>query len=229
MRSAIILALAILLRRRGWPAKPEPGVRRRTRRSRGRRRSSTRSASGENVFTVYSQDQTVIHDTGNLDRVYTVIDFRQYEQPATARPRSSASARTAPRARSPASATCCAGSPRHAAQRAAAGRAAHLRPLQERPGSVQVPERLGRVARARADAASGSASTTGSARPACTCRRWSASSASRAAGGAHALPLDRVVLRRVRLLEGRRGGHVAVHAGHGTPLHGGERLGRRAA
>src|SRR5262245_41124859 len=33
-----------------------------------------------NVFTVYSQDQTVIHDTGYLDRIYTVIDFRQYEQ-----------------------------------------------------------------------------------------------------------------------------------------------------
>src|SRR4029453_10816034 len=31
-----------------------------------------------NVFTAYSQDQTVIHDTVDLDKIYTVIDFRQY-------------------------------------------------------------------------------------------------------------------------------------------------------
>jgi len=31
------------------------------------------------VFTVYSQDQTVIHDAVNLDRIYTVLDFRPYE------------------------------------------------------------------------------------------------------------------------------------------------------
>src|SRR5262245_2848990 len=30
------------------------------------------------VFTTYSQDQTVIHDTADLDKVYTVLDFRQY-------------------------------------------------------------------------------------------------------------------------------------------------------
>src|SRR5262245_6665416 len=30
------------------------------------------------VFTTYSQDQTVIHDTVDLDKVYTVLDFRQY-------------------------------------------------------------------------------------------------------------------------------------------------------
>ena len=28
------------------------------------------------VFTTYSQDQTVVHDTGSLDRVYSVLDFR---------------------------------------------------------------------------------------------------------------------------------------------------------
>jgi membrane-bound lytic murein transglycosylase D len=33
-----------------------------------------------NVFTVYSQDQTVIHDTVDLNKIYTVIDFRQYQQ-----------------------------------------------------------------------------------------------------------------------------------------------------
>jgi membrane-bound lytic murein transglycosylase D len=32
-----------------------------------------------NVFTVYSQDQTVIHDTVDLDRIYAVLDFRSYE------------------------------------------------------------------------------------------------------------------------------------------------------
>src|SRR5262245_3616101 len=31
-----------------------------------------------NVFTVYSQDQTVIHDTVDLNKIYKVIDFRQY-------------------------------------------------------------------------------------------------------------------------------------------------------
>ena len=33
-----------------------------------------------NVFTVYSQDQTVIHDTVDLDKIYTVLDFRQYAE-----------------------------------------------------------------------------------------------------------------------------------------------------
>lgn len=28
------------------------------------------------VFTTYSQDQTLVHDTGSLDRVYSVLDFR---------------------------------------------------------------------------------------------------------------------------------------------------------
>ncbi len=32
-----------------------------------------------NVFTAYSQDQTLIHDAVNLDRIYTVLDFRPYE------------------------------------------------------------------------------------------------------------------------------------------------------
>jgi peptidoglycan lytic transglycosylase D len=31
------------------------------------------------VFTVYSQDQTVIHDTVDLDKIYAVLDFRQYD------------------------------------------------------------------------------------------------------------------------------------------------------
>jgi membrane-bound lytic murein transglycosylase D len=31
------------------------------------------------VFTTYSQDQTLIHDAVNLDRIYTVLDFRPYE------------------------------------------------------------------------------------------------------------------------------------------------------
>jgi membrane-bound lytic murein transglycosylase D len=31
-----------------------------------------------NVFTVYSQDQTLIHDTVDLDKVYSVIDVRPY-------------------------------------------------------------------------------------------------------------------------------------------------------
>jgi len=30
------------------------------------------------VFTVYSEDQTAIHDTADLDKVYTVLDFRPY-------------------------------------------------------------------------------------------------------------------------------------------------------
>ncbi len=32
----------------------------------------------KSVFTVYSKDQTVIHDTVDLDKVYSVLDFRQY-------------------------------------------------------------------------------------------------------------------------------------------------------
>src|SRR4029077_21061550 len=31
-----------------------------------------------NTFTQYSQDQIVVHDTADLDRVYTVLDFRSY-------------------------------------------------------------------------------------------------------------------------------------------------------
>ena len=30
------------------------------------------------VFTVYSEDQTAIHDTADLDKVYSVLDFRPY-------------------------------------------------------------------------------------------------------------------------------------------------------
>ena len=32
----------------------------------------------KNIFTLYSQDQIVVHDTADLDRVYTVLDFRSY-------------------------------------------------------------------------------------------------------------------------------------------------------
>src|SRR5262249_60767594 len=32
----------------------------------------------KNIFTLYSQDQIVVHDTADLHRVYTVLDFRSY-------------------------------------------------------------------------------------------------------------------------------------------------------
>jgi membrane-bound lytic murein transglycosylase D len=32
----------------------------------------------KNIFTQYSQDQIVVHDTADLDRVYSVLDYRSY-------------------------------------------------------------------------------------------------------------------------------------------------------
>jgi membrane-bound lytic murein transglycosylase D len=70
MRSTVVLALAIL----PLAAPPQPGA-----------ATFPRPPEMEhqirfwrNVFTAYSQDQTVIHDTVDLDKIYTVIDFRQY-------------------------------------------------------------------------------------------------------------------------------------------------------
>jgi len=70
MRSALILAFAIVI---GVPAQP------------GAATSFPRPPELEHqirfwrsVFTVYSQDQVVIHDTVDLDKIYSVLDFRGY-------------------------------------------------------------------------------------------------------------------------------------------------------
>jgi membrane-bound lytic murein transglycosylase D len=70
MRSALILAFAIVA---ALPGRP------------GAATSFPRPPEMEHqirfwkkVFTQYSQDQVVIHDTADLDKIYTVIDFRPY-------------------------------------------------------------------------------------------------------------------------------------------------------
>ena len=70
MRSALILAFAIVV---GLPGRP------------GAATSFPRPPEMEHqirfwkkVFTEYSQDQVVIHDTADLDKIYTVLDFRPY-------------------------------------------------------------------------------------------------------------------------------------------------------
>jgi membrane-bound lytic murein transglycosylase D len=70
MRSALVLAFAIVV---GVPAQP------------GAATSFPRPPELEHqirfwrsVFTVYSQDQVVIHDTVDLDKIYSVLDFRGY-------------------------------------------------------------------------------------------------------------------------------------------------------
>jgi peptidoglycan lytic transglycosylase D len=70
MRPTLILALAIIV---GLPGQP------------GAATSFPRPPELEHqirfwrsIFTVYSQDQVVIHDTADLDRTYTVLDFRPY-------------------------------------------------------------------------------------------------------------------------------------------------------
>ena len=62
-----------------------------------------------------------------------------------------------------------------------------------------------------------------------TFRRWSVSSARKGCRRADAPAAHRVLLRHRRLLEGRGGRRLAVHAGNRPPVHGGEQLGRRAA
>src|SRR5262249_60545554 len=72
MRSAFLLALTIFL------SVPQPS---------GAAGSFPRPAEMEHqirfwrsIFTQYSQDQIVVHDTADLDRIYTVLDFRTYSQ-----------------------------------------------------------------------------------------------------------------------------------------------------
>jgi membrane-bound lytic murein transglycosylase D len=78
MRSAILLALTIILsvpQRSGAagsfprPAEMEHQIR-----------------FWRNIFTVYSRDQVVVHDTADLDRIYSVLDFRSYADAGLSEP-----------------------------------------------------------------------------------------------------------------------------------------------
>jgi peptidoglycan lytic transglycosylase D len=69
MRSTVALAFTVLL-----AVPPQPGATTFPR----PREMEHQIRFWRSVFTVYSQDQTVIHDTVDLDKIYTVLDFRQY-------------------------------------------------------------------------------------------------------------------------------------------------------
>ena len=72
MRSAILLALTLLL---GFPQRPGAATWPRP----GEMEHQIRF--WRSIFTVYSQDQIVVHDTADLDRIYSVLDFRSLQPP----------------------------------------------------------------------------------------------------------------------------------------------------
>ena len=105
-----------------------------------------------------------MHDTADLDKVYSVLDFRGYADQGWTRSSSSGFARTAPTPSWRASARSSCGCRTAATARCAdARRASHLRsvPQRSRPVQVPAPRRTGGCARS---AASASSSATASGR-----------------------------------------------------------------